>query len=347
MTEYRTARPESLEQVFLCYTKDNLQDIAKKHGLKGFSKWNKKDLAKWLRDQLLDEAVMGEIVKQASADETRFFESAIQEQGILISQELVADSLLLTTYGAYDPKQELYLVPEDVETTYEKICTPDMQAEKADRNRLEDYAKSAIYLYGVISLEKFVEICRTYHTGIKDAEEVKAQLEELDRKSGVVRLKNGFLMDVDLAENDVYQEVQKVQNTFEYYVPETEEEFLSYGQLACQEPNENTVFFIKDMMDEQHKNQADALRIFYDVQEAIRMNIPEEEILAMLYQHGCYFSTQRQVEDVKKEIRRLGCMTRCWDYKGHMASEVTRNAMSVGLGRKIYPNEPCPCGSGK
>ena len=49
MTEYRTARPESLEQVFLCYTKDNLQDIAKKHGLKGFSKWNKKDLAKWLR----------------------------------------------------------------------------------------------------------------------------------------------------------------------------------------------------------------------------------------------------------------------------------------------------------
>lgn len=100
MTEYRTARPESLEQVFLCYTKDNLQDIAKKHGLKGFSKWNKKDLAKWLRDQLLDEAVMGEIVKQASADETRFFESAIQEQGILISQELVADSLLLTTYGA-------------------------------------------------------------------------------------------------------------------------------------------------------------------------------------------------------------------------------------------------------
>ena len=143
MTEYRTARPESLEQVFLCYTKDNLQDIAKKHGLKGFSKWNKKDLAKWLRDQLLNEAVMGEIVKQASADETRFFESAIQEQGILISQELVADSLLLTTYGAYDPKQELYLVPEDVETTYEKICTPDMQAEKADRNRLEDYAKSA------------------------------------------------------------------------------------------------------------------------------------------------------------------------------------------------------------
>ena len=67
----------------------------------------------------------------------------------------------------------------------------------------------------------------------------------------------------------------------------------------------------------------------------------------MLYRHGCYFSTQRQVEDVKKEIRRLGCMTRCWDYKGHMASEVTRNAMSVGLGRKIYPNEPCPCGSGK
>ena len=63
----------------------------------------------------------------------------------------------------------------------------------------------------------------------------------------------------------------------------------------------------------------DALRIFYDVQEAIRMNIPEEEILAMLYQHGCYFP-QRQVEDVKKRDPPLGCMTRCWDYKGHMAS---------------------------
>ena len=54
MTEYRTARPESLEQVFLCYTKDNLQDIANKHGLKGFSKWNKKDLAKRLSYHILD-----------------------------------------------------------------------------------------------------------------------------------------------------------------------------------------------------------------------------------------------------------------------------------------------------
>ena len=69
------------------------------------------------------------------------------------------------------------------------------------------------------------------------------------------------------------------------------------------------------------------------------------------YEHGNIFNrdplrTKRLLLH-KKEIRRLGCMTRCWDYKGHMASEVTRSAMSVGLGRKIYPNEPCPCGSGK
>ena len=119
MTENKTARPESLEQVFLCYTKDNLQDIAKKHGLKGFSKWNKKDLAKWLKDQLLDEKVMGEIVKKASADETGFFEAAIREQGIQISQDLVAASILLATYGAYDPKQSVYFVPDDVEEQYE------------------------------------------------------------------------------------------------------------------------------------------------------------------------------------------------------------------------------------
>ena len=347
MTENKTARPESLEQVFLCYTKDNLQDIAKKHGLKGFSKWNKKDLAKWLKDQLLDENVMGEIVKKASADETGFFEAAIREQGIQISQDLVAASILLATYGAYDPKQSVYLVPDDVEEQYEKICTPDMQAEKANRDRMEIYAKAAAYLYGVISVEKFAEICETYDEALTDVEEVRGMLEEICRSNKEICLKDGLLMFSDLSENNVYQEVQKVQGSFEYYIPKTEEEFVNYGRLECQEPNENTVFFIQTMMFEFHKNQAEALQIFYEVQDSIRMNFPEEEIISQLYQHGCYFSSQKQVEATKKEIRRLGCMTRCWDYKGHMESEVTRNAMSVGLGRKVYPNEPCPCGSGK
>ena len=203
MTENKTARPESLEQVFLCYTKDNLQDIAKKHGLKGFSKWNKKDLAKWLKDQLLDENVMGEIVKKASADETEFFEAAIREQEIQISQDLVAASILLTTYGAYDPKQSVYLVPDDVEEQYEKICTPDMQAEKANRGRMEIYAKAAAYLYGVISVEKFAEICETYDEALTDVEEVRGMLEEICRSNKEICLKDGLLMFSDLSENNV------------------------------------------------------------------------------------------------------------------------------------------------
>ena len=92
-----------------------------------------------------------------------------------------------------------------------------MQAEKADRNRLEDYAKSAVYLYGVISLEKFVEICGTYHTGIKDAEEVKVEttFDELDADS-----------------LDVFQVISEIEDEFDIQI-ETEEGLNTVGDLVA------------------------------------------------------------------------------------------------------------------
>ncbi|MFQ9151255.1 MAG: hypothetical protein ACLR6B_06660 [Blautia sp.] len=111
---------------------------------------------------------------------------------------------------------------------------------------------------------------------------------------------------------------RRCRDPFEYYIPKTEEEFVNYGRLECQEPNENTVFFIQTMMFEFHKNQAEALQIFYEGAGFYPYELSGGRNHFPALSAWLLFLFTEAGGGYEKEIRRLGCMTRCWDYKGHM-----------------------------
>lgn len=349
---------QSLEDVFRQYTKDNLKIIAQAYGFTGYNKFKKQELAQWLKNHLLETAFFRKQLLQLPEMEFSFFKNAIEEQGISMTEEFISKSLFLTTYGGFVSSLEFYQVPLDVQERYNRICTPEFQAQLTRRHNFMLYCDAAIYLYGVLSVEKLTEIYNKYEKTDMKVSEAEDLIRELIQTDEPYVLKRGFFMDEDLEEQDMYKYILKNQEPYTYYLPEDKEEFLDYGKYGCQKPDEDTEFFLTYFQKKQHKKAPEDLMLFYNIQEGIRMNASPEEILREMIEWGCKITSQKQLKEFSDNIQKFSRYVRMWDYKGHTKLEILDSADNKALAekskiiafpgeKKIYPNDPCPCGSGK
>ena len=352
---------ESLEDVFNQYKKDELKMISELHGFKGYHRFNKKELAQWLKNHLLETVYMQKILRETSEDEITFFEQAIEEQGISLPDDIIGHSLLLSSYGAYVEAYDFYQIPQDVQEKYKKVCTPTFRNELNKRYDFFKYLDAAVYLYGVLSLDQLTQIYNDYEGKAMTRRQVKElALEYIDGGEPYV-IKEGFLMDEDLEESDLYKYLIRIQEKYTYYMPKDRDEFMNYGMYECQEPDENTYFFVEYLQNKYRKQDPESLILFYEIQDGIRMNTDEEELIEHLRNMGCRISMQKQKREALENIRKLRQYTRMWDLKGHTLQEIQaqadkkrilpdaegRKIIPFPSGRKVYPNELCPCGSGK
>ena len=340
---------KSLEDIYKHYSKDNLIEIAKFHGFTGYRKLSKKDLNRWLKNHLLETTFMKNTFSRASEKELHLFESAIEQHGICLSDELMENSSLLMTYGGFNAALEFYQVPQDVQDKYKEICTPEFREECLKNQQFMDYCDAALFLYGVLPVEKFVEIYNAYEGANLNISEAVERIEAYIHTGEPYVLKEGLFMDEDLEEEDMFCGLLKKQEKYSYYIPEDREEFLAYGRDEFQKPDETVQFFMTYLQKKLHKKAPEDIMIYTYVQEELRMNASAEELIDTLVDCGCKISSQKQIEEAMKNLWKLGNNLRKWDYRGHTYVEIQKNEKIIAFPgtKKVYPNDPCPCGSGK
>lgn len=344
-------REERLEDVFLQYTREELINIARAHCLRGYSGLRKAELAAWLSRELLDGEFIKKMLSGLTADELEFFERAIDEDGIFAKQGQIEDSLFLCTYGAYLQGMNFYHVPQDAAGIYRSVCTPELVKCRRTAEQIALISSAAVYLYGVVSLEF---LCRLYERYEGEAISLQQLTEGL--KSTVVpeegyQIKDGWLMEEDLAEIGLYQELLEEQKNVEPYVPESREEFYFYGAYECQPPDEDTEFLLVWLEQEAGLSKEDALRLFIELQEGIRMNAEWLEIESLLRAEEIRLSGKKK-KRLAKLLDDAGAYVRRWELAGHTYAELQpkqkhAEVLDFAPRKKIYPNDPCPCGSGK
>lgn len=352
----RYPKPSRLLDVYSHYKKGELEIIARANGFGRHGSMKKAELASWLCGQLLDEHTMAEAFSQASREETELFEEAIKEDGVLASADFVGDFLLLCTYGAYAGPDDFFRVPVDVEERYRAITTPEFLEKREARWTTRTCCDAAIYLYGVVPVTGLAGICGQYGIGMADEKELTEFIEGQIRTGEPYALHDGYLMDEMLLESNLYRHVLKTQESYDPYIPENKEEFLRFGELECQEPDENTRFYL-DYLQKKHKlDEAHSLVVFYMVQEALRMNMGDEGILLSLKSSGCSLRSEKSKREALRMSHTLNWHVRHWDLRGHTPQEVQGDGKKIvpifgetvrNTEKKIYPNDPCPCGSGK
>lgn len=273
-------------------------------------------------------------------------------------QELLSSSLFLCTYGAYNLNQILK-IPSDVAAKYNKIVTPGFKKQLEEKQLIELYCESACYLYGAVPLEQLIKIYNQYEPKPISEDEFKQIACDLIDTRMMIYFKDVYLISsefIDGEEEDFYKGLLEDQGDCTYYIPKDREEFLNYGRFDYQEPDENTEKFLLFLLEKYKLGPNQAFMIFQSIQQEMRMNTPicglTESMTEYLEESGKKINNFKQIKELEDQLKKMRNHTRLLCYRGHTPAEInsaksSQKIISFPAGKKVYPNDPCPCGSGK
>ncbi len=311
----------SLSDVFLQYKKEDLTAIAKYFGFSGYSKLKKAELAQWLKEKMLDRSFMEQAIGMCSAKELEFFQRAVDEQGFITDTDMLEYSLFLGAYGAISLPAGFYQVPQDVQEQYLKICTPEVLETKKKRANLEVLFEGAVYLYGVVTLERLRELYERCEGDRIPVRDLKRALREFTEEDDSYCFDGSFLMDGNLVEEGMYLFLLEDQKQYEPYMPQSREELYEYGEFQVQAPDENTEFFLLWLKRELNLSGYQASALFCQMQDIVRMNCDWDEVENLLDMINIQLSARKK-RKLAEQLEVFGRYIRKWDLAGHMQAEL-------------------------
>ena len=352
----------SLKDVFSQYSKPQLTQIAQIHGFKGYHKFKKNELAEWLKNHLLETLYMNQMLLDCEKTDLDIFDHAIEKKGITIPIVLVEHSLFLCSYTGYQPDYSFLMVPEDVEEKYKKICTREFRQELETRSLLKDYCNGALVLYGAVSREEIRDIYKHYEKQDIPEKLMEDVIRRMCRDEDLYLFQDGLLIDTRMDEH--YQDVWEEQKAYPRYLPGEKEEMLACGRAYGQPLGPDTEFFTEYLEKKLKLQEPDITLMYAEISEALRMNANIDEILSIFADYGCKISSRKKAKELSDNLCRLDRVLRRWELNGHTREEIdalsgqdsakagnTADTQSkivpFAQKKKIYPNDPCPCGSGK
>ena len=248
-------------------------------------------------------------------------------------------------------------VPSEVSAVFEKICTSEFCELQKKRSWLSACLVMVEYLYGTaparvvyrmyrrrrecrVSFEEFTELFRSV------PEEENICVPDGDRIS----------LQGLLEEKEIYRMLLKYQGDREFYVP-SEEEIVDCTFNGY--PSKQPVYKKIRQFLEQELEMPEELAEAYlcEIYRVYYTGGLMSEAMEQLNKNGVIFETKDQAREMAELLVEAYSKTRKVQLCGH-APEEERNPQFPGTfqsnilvneekNKKVYPNDPCPCGSGK
>ena len=296
--------------------------------------------------------VMSDYFVCARDAEIRLFEQVLQGEGHIpyIEQENM-DYLYAGGYVTMEMSPELYTVADDVKQAYEVINTEAFQAVRRRISRIGDYLCAANALYAVTPVSLVLEIFNKYEAKKLTEEELTDAYRILYAARPEVELIEGRFVDCVLAEQKSYDELYSRQRNVPYYIPNPREiEWMADngGFLMSRELQQFGEFLTKGL----GVGDERIPYILRDVQSAISVGSDLQTVVDELETYGVIFRGQEELEKFTSQIMDVWNSTRMVLNRGYTPHEMVIRGFSQAAEprrnvQKIYPNDPCPCGSGK
>lgn len=328
-------------------TKKELTNIAKLHHMSGYSACKKDELAQKLEAFLSSDKTAHHFFSYLGEDEIHLF----------LGKEASEDSFLTRRLreGGYCfiEKDGTYVFPKDL--TIPLLSQEDFYLVQKKRSALLDCCDTAGYLYGSVPLSILQEMYLTY-TGTTITEEtIRDFLLTLPAYFNHFTLIGSLCVHTSFVENSLYEKIRLCQGGQSYYIPDHDSmlHMARYGFL----PDSH----VKKLLLYQKETlglPADAANAQTSLLQAIfRQGGSLEDALDSLQkQFGAreFDSQQPNPEHSNPNCRddsvflslcnEVFSHTRLLLNRGYTAPEYQTQKIHP---KKIYPNSPCPCGSGK
>lgn len=349
----------SLKCIFEDFEKEDLLEIAEEKGVFCPSSYNKKQIINKLYDFMMNEKEIEKYFYCMSNKEREEFEKAIACNGIYESEN---SGYLINLYkGAYIGILEDggVMIPEDVKQAYAAFSNTFLETEAEKRYYICCCMETAGLLYGIVPFDifqKVVNVCEKYTLTADKIKSIIAQI-PVEYKNCVV--KNNKIFRKEYYPND--RGLLSAQGNKKYYIP-TEEEIIDIGSNGYPSQDMNLKKFQQYMRNKLGALEEEAEFGGHIIWQLISVDCEMQEIFEVLDDLGLMVDSEKELHMLIQQVNQLWNNTRKMVNRGYTPMEMRNmktpvltkksfndNIIDIRAVRKdkLYPNDPCPCGSGK
>ena len=360
-------RNPTVKDFLMSYRKEDILSIAGELGLhcKGM---DQEEIAAKVSAEVLKPEVMKANFLVADDQEVLAFESAVQRKCFHVAEgewdtlQWLNDMGYLVSYS--DDYAE---VPAEVAAAYSEINTPEFQTLRSQVNWMRDCFVMVSYLY-VSAPAKTVYQMFSQRKGFDIGYEKFIELyHEIPEKACICQLVDDQLILKSALINNIYKDIERRQGGRKFYIPSVDE-VLDYAKNGYPTRSASYQKLGKFLMDEMKVSDAVKDQALFFIYKECSMDGRMSAIMENLGQKGIQFNDE-QLEKFTKLIMDANNNTRMLEFRGYTPNEIsgavwpfatgkphtampnsfvpTAMPMQPASARKIYPNDPCPCGSGK
>lgn len=316
-------------------TKKELIHIAKLHHMPRYSSLCKEELANQLGSYLLSPSVMEHFFVYLGSDELNtFLYPDIPFHPVLFKR-------LYEGGYCFKEKNNTYFFSEDL--SLHPFFNDAFWKKQKQKSFFIDCLDAAGILYGCAPISILLKMYNTYAEQPMTQEQFIFQLKHLPDYFNHFILKKDLYIHSSLYENDLYKKIQLCQGTLPFYLPKKEEIiYLSrYGYF----PEDIHMKKLTSCLQNYSNIPASKLQeISGKIQSIFRQGGTIADGLHYLSEN--YYLTINPFSDkhLLSALNEVFSHTKLLLNRGYTAAEVLQLKKKK---IKIYPNSPCPCGSGK
>ncbi len=354
-----------LKHVLRLYDKESLLNYARDLDIRRTSGFKKDELAEKIANELLAPSVMRRRIAALSPECRALLERAMKEPFVPASGEM-EDALYLNErdYAFLNKKDQLD-IPVDVKKAYEKLNTPEFRKYARKMSWLSQCLDFGEAFYGIFDkdvLREMFNVKKGFHISEEELErlcnEFPADMTECHLEMG-----QRFIVAEYLIYDERYKDLLDIQAGKDFYIP-NEQEIVDYARnlYLSQEPAYQN--FREFLQHEIGMTYEDADDVALDIWDKIQFDMAFTDIIRYLMDDYEELLDDTKMEQFMQLLQELNNNTRMQIHRGHTPNEMIQKEMEeehfapmpiVVSGstkadhsfKKIYPNDPCPCGSGK
>ena len=353
----------SLQEIFSDYTKEDLREIAKEKGMKGIYKWNKNTLIQNLIEYMLQPDVMKSYFLCLQDEEIAEFEKACDVEGLYIPEDVGNFTMLYDTSYVGGLMDGRFIVPKEVLEAYKSFKGKEFEEARKKNSYFLCCLNTATALYGVTPIPVLERLVAQNSDIQMTKVEIKEAINQIPEE-----IKECILVEDIVYRKDLYpdnKELLEVQGQKEFYIP-TFQEILEFGKNGyCSDSTEIKKLkqFLKKIM---NATQEEADLVSKIIQLQITAGCDMEDLFQIFEELHLGVQRESQAKELVERIGDVYNTTRLITNRGFTQNELLKKQNKVQVlpekkkqnenniinfaeakKNKIYPNEPCPCGSGK
>ena len=354
-----------LKHIIRLYDKESLLNYARDLDIRRTSGLKKDELAEKIANELLAPSVMRRRIAALSPECRTLLERAMREPFVPASAEMEDALFLHESDYAFLNKQDQLNVPIDVKKAYEKLNTPEFRKYARKMSWLSQCLEFGEAFYGVFDkdiLREMFNVKKGFHISEAELEklcnEFPADMTECHLEEG-----QRFIVAEDLAYDGHYEDLLEIQEDKEFYIP-NEQEILDYARHLYLSHEPVYQKFREFLWHEIGMTYEETDDVALDIWDKIQCDTDCSDIVQYFIDVYEDLLDDTKIKQLAKLLQELNNNTRMQIHRGHTPNEVRRREIekscfsqrpivvpvsteAANSYKKIYPNDPCPCGSGK